>query len=298
MGSPQLADDAVQVVLLSKCRHAALAAGPVARHFGLTAGRAEALLEDGHGVIAAQMPMASVRKILPLCAALGVHLALRPIGAEPELELFDLSLRSLTTETAGSAVQELKRLGFASLGPASDFAGASGLVLSGLTEARAKVVALALRSLSGIKVTVSGQGTASYDLFLRQAETAADLTALRRHLCVLGCLNSGPAPTLATGLDQRTLQHLLARFPRIGLFGVNQMFQRYDLRLVGRGRLSTRELHDFLVTRGVFEPQAGLALTTGHGMTVESGLSRAAAGQFLSDYAAIGLTARAELVLI
>lgn len=297
MRSPQLADDAVQVVLLSKCRHAALAAGPVAKHFGLTAARAEAMLEDGRGVIAAHMPSTGVRKVMPLFAALGVHIAVRPVDADPELELFDLSLRSTTAEAASAALQELRRLGFARPGVAADFASASGLIVGSLAEARAKAVALALRSLGGIKVTVSAQSNAAYDLFVRRAETNVDLTALRRHLCVLGCLNNGPAPTLATGLDQRTLQHVLARFPQMGLFGINQVFQRYDLRLVGRGRLSTRELYDFLVTRGVCTPHASLALTCGHGLTVESGLSRAAAAQFLSDYAAIGLTARAELVL-
>lgn len=290
MSSPQLAEDAVQIVLLAKCRHSDLAAGVVARHFGLSRRRAEALLEDGRGVIAAHVPLADVREILPLFAALGVRVAIRPVDAEAEPDLYDLSLRSTTQKAANAALQELVRLGFG-LG---DFSGPSGLVLGSLYEARAKAVALALRSVVGIKVTVSAQSNAVHDLFVR--EPRADLTALRRHLSVLGCLNTGPASALATGLDQRTLTHLLARFPQLGLFGVNQAFQRYDLQLMGRGRLSTQELRDFLVTRGVCAALAGTVLQSDCGLTVERGLSRVAAGQFLSDYAAIGLSARAELV--
>ncbi|MGV8988861.1 MAG: hypothetical protein ACOH2H_21635 [Cypionkella sp.] len=296
MRSPQLADDAVQVVLLSRCRNAALAAGPVAKHFGLTLGKAEALLERGRGVIASHISMACVRKVLPLFAALGVQVAIRPKDAEPEMETYDLSLRSMAQKPACAALQVLKDLGFDRLGPPSDFAGPSGLVLGDLNERRVKAVEAALRSVSGVQITVCAKSDALYDLFASEKEPGVNLAAVRHHLAVMGSLASGSALALATGLNQQTLAHVLARFPQQGLFGVNQLFQRYDLELVGQGQLSTQELRDFLATRGISSGQASLAIESGCGLRVEYGLSRAAARQFLLDYAAIGLPVRAELV--
>ncbi|MBI1169901.1 hypothetical protein GC209_00760 [bacterium] len=294
MRSPQLADDAVQVVLLARCRQASLVAGPLAQHFGLSATRAAALLEEGRGIIAAQMPLADVRKILPLFAALGLQVAVRPVDAAVGAEVYDLSLRCLSEASGRAALGALHRFGVARRATLASFATPSGLVVADLTETRAKAVAAELRAVPGVKVTVSAQSTAVYDLFLSRSAPSADL---RRHLRLLGCLNAGPAKALATGLDRMTLAHVLSRFPQAGLFGVNQAFQRYELRLVGRGRLSSRELSDFLATRGVGAWQADPALARDGGTVLESGLSRAAAGQFLADYTAIGLRAEAELSL-
>lgn len=296
MRAPQLAEDAVEVVLLARGRHPAIAAGLVAQHFGMTEPEAEALLESGHGVITPQMPVAEVRRILPLLATMGVHAALRTPQDQPVARSFDLSLRLLDTNALANVVIVLNGLGVACAMKASVFAAPAGLELNDLSEGRAKGLASALRKLAGLQVTLSRRADALYDIFVRQDGTGADLAPLRHHLSLLGCGATGPGAALATGLNRHILDHVLARFSNGGLCGVNQAFQRYDLRLVGRGRLSLQELQDFLSTRGVGPAEAQLAFASVRGLRVETGLSRAAASQFLSDYASIGLPVRAELV--
>lgn len=291
MTLPQLAEDAVQVTLLAPCRHANLAAGPLAQHFGLSFAAAEALLTLGRGVVASRIKSVDARAAMALLTAMGVQLAIRPVNALPEPEHFDLSLRA--PEDAVSALTvALARLGIEVVG----FVGPAGRVLTGLSQTKAAAMAVTLRAIPGVQATLSAQSSASYDLFAPVAGQCPDLAPLRRHLAHLGCADRGPAAVLASELDRRMLSHILARFPKIGLLGVNQAFQRFDLTLTGQGRLTTPEFQDFLATRATFGGWVRLDLVAGRGIRIETGLSRAAALQFLADYATIGIPARADLI--
>ncbi len=296
MRAPQLAEDAVQVVLLARCRHAAIAAGPVAQYFGLSLQEAELLLEKGRGVIASRVPLQAVQRAMPLLAAIGVRIAVQSHDAPQRVERFDLSLRLLEAGVADDVVTALQRLGVKQTISAADFAGPSGLLLSDLPEGRALVYASAMRKLVGVQATLCARTEALYDLFAR-AGTGKDLAPLRRHLGILGCGAFGPGSAIGVGLDHHVLTHVLARFPQFGLYAVNQAFQRYDLRLTGLGGLSPHELQDFLFTRGFGPAEVRGALQSNPGLRVETGLSRTAALQFMSDYATIGLSVLAELIV-
>ena len=292
MTYPQLADDAVQVALLAPCRHANLAAGAVAQHFGLTLAAAEALLTFGRGVLAPHVSTAQARSAMAVLRALGVQVAIRPVGAMAETEYFDLSLRACD-DSAGDLTAALARFGFPDV---QEYGGPSGHVISGLSQNRAEVLAASLRAIPGVQATVSGQSTAPYDLFTGGVGQSHDLAPLRRHLAHLGCGDAGPGAALASGLDGRMLSHILSRFPQLGLLGINQAFQRFHLTLVGQGRLTAQEFQDFLATRAKFGVNLRLDIAAGRGVRIETGLSRAATLQFLADYATIGIPARADLI--
>lgn len=294
MTYPQLADDAVQVALLAPGRHANLAAGIVVQHFGLTLAAAEALLTFGRGVIAPRVHPAEARKAIALLTAMGVHVAIRPVDAQAEPEYVDLALRA-TDDAVADLTQALARLGF---GEVRDFGGPSGHVLTGVTRNRAEAVAAALRAIPGVQATLSAQNNARYDLFAPVAGWNVDLGALRRHLVHLGCADAGLGAVLASGLDRRMLSHILAKFGSLGLLGVDQAFQRFDLTLIGPGRLTAQEFHDFLATRAKFGGHLRMDIAAGRGVRIETGLSRAATVQFLSDYATIGIPARADLIRV
>lgn len=294
MTAPQLAEDTVQVAFFAPCESASLAAGTLAQHLGVTKAAAERLLSGGGGLEVARSRAASVRAALPVLAALGVQMALRPVHAVGEPELCDLSLRLSGPLTRAAAV--LERLGLTRALRESECHGPSGWVIESLPRPLAEEVAAGLRAIPGAQVTLAAQIGARYDLFAAGGRMGPGLNALCQHLALLGCVIRGPSKALATGLDRRTLNHVMTHFAHLNLVGVNQAFQRYQLYLTGYGRLTQNELRDFLTTRGANWADARDAIESGKGWRVEGGLSRAAARQFLMDYATIGLPARADLM--
>ena len=296
MNAPQLAEDAVQVTLLAVSGPAALAAQTLSQHFGLSLKRAESVLSQGHGMIASNIANAAARAALPLLAALGLQVAILPAGAEPEVERHDLSIRLTNSFHAARLTRILHRL----VGPGNMtphwFDGPSGMVLEGLTQAKVNWIISALRPMSGVQLAVSMQRVARYDLFCTIETDTTDLIQLRRHLGLLGCPTRGLGDALASGLDRRALDHVMARFGHSGVFGVNQDFERFDLLVSGRGSLSDQEFADFLITRTGCTPDMVRKITAAAPMRIESCLSRTAARQFLGDYAAIGIPAFARLI--
>lgn len=296
MISPQLAEDAVQVALLSSGTHAGLARGLLRQHFGLNSAEAEALLIRGRGVIAKAVSRAEARAALPVLAALGLQVAILPLDAEPAVERFDLSVRLKDQEAIFAARQALRRLGWGMDAASVDFRGPAGLEITGLARAKAEDYAAAMRAVPGVGVTLSAQSTAMYDLFGPTRGLGADMARVLKHISVLSCSALDHCPPIAVDLDRRMMAYLLARFPSAGLIGVNQAFQRYHLTLTGLGNISKKDLTDFLATRGYAAAEAAKALSSRSGLRLETGLTRAAAKQFIADYAMIGMTVRADLV--
>ena len=296
MNAPQLADDTVQVTLLAASGPSALAAQTLSRHFGLSVQRAESVLSQGRGVIAANMAHAAARAALPLLAALGLQVAIQATGTEPEAERHDLSIRLTHGFQAARLIRTLHRL----MGPgnltAHWFDGPSGMVLEGLTSAKVDWISAAVRPISGALVAVSAQRTALYDLFGTLETSKNDLIRLRRHLTHLGCRAGRFGDALASGLDRRARDHVLTRFGQAGLFGINQDFERFDLLVSGNGSLSAREFADFLITRTGCAPGVVRKISPSAPLRIESCLTRAATRQFLGDYAAIGIPAFARLI--
>lgn len=295
MNAPQLAEDTVQVTLLAVSGPAGLAAQTLSQFFGLSRDRAEAVLNHGRGLISPRMPSAQAKATLPLLAALGLQVIMTPTGAAPEVERHDLSIRLVDDSRAAKLIKTLQRLMALDDLTARSFDGPAGMVLTGLTAAKSEWLANALRGIQGVLVSVSAQRTALYDLFSTATLKTDARIAIKRHLALLGSGGTSFGDALATGLDGRALHHLLAHFPRLGLFGLNQDFQRHDVLITGQGRLSQVELADFLATRAVAADRAALPSAAAP-FRVETWLTRAAAQQFLGDYACIGIPATARLI--
>jgi hypothetical protein len=296
MTSSQLAEETVQVALISSGNHANLAIGHLSRHFGLRITEAEALLARGCGVIAPEMSRAAAGAAIPVLTALGLQIALVPKNAEPVVERFDLSIRLQEAAAIDLVRPTLKRHGWGYEVAPEDFRGPAGLEITGLTRAKAEDFCAALRSLRGVGVTPCPQSGAAYDVFAPTSGLGSDMAQILRYISVLACSAKDHCPPLAVDLDRRMLASLLARFPKAGLIGVNQAFQRFHLTLTGTGRLSGREVADFLATRGRSLVETTEVVSARRGLRLECGLTRAAARQFVADYAMIGMTVRADLV--
>lgn len=290
-----LAEETVQVALISPGTHANLASGHLASHFGMEPAEAGALLHRGFGVIAAEVPRATAAAALPVLTALGLHVELLPKNVEPAVALFDLSIRLQQVDAVHLVSTTLARLGWTGAVTPEDFCGPAGFEIDGLPRAKAEHYLARLRALSGVSATLSAQSNAIYDVFAPSTGLGQDMAQILRHFSVLACSAQDLCPQIAVGLDRRMLKCLLARFPNAGMIGVNQAFQRYHLTLTASGGISIQELADFLATRGCSVAKMNEAVASRRGLRLESGLTRTAAKQFVADYATIGVTVRADL---
>lgn len=295
MITSQSTETAVQVTLLAATGQPGLAVAPLAQHFELSQSAAAQILAAGQGLVRAAMAPERAQAALPLLAALGVKLAVHPALAAVPVDLVDLSLRLREPGAFAPARQALCRLGWSPDLSPGDFMGPAGLEWLDLPAPQAEGIVAALRAVPGLGVVACRQASAIYDLFAPAGGLQEDGAALLRHLDLLSC---GPArhwPALAVGLERKTLAHVLARFAQTGAFGVNQAFQRYDLMLMGGGKISQKDLLDFLATRGRTPQEVLAGLSQNRGLRLEAGLTRPVARQFLADYRQIGLQIRATL---
>jgi len=296
MNAPQLVDDTVQVTLLAATGPSDLAAQTLSRYFGVSLKRAESVLAQGSGVIAVSIAQAAVRAAMPMLAALGVQIAVQPSGTEAVAEKHDLSIRLINGFHAARLIRTLHKM----VGPgnlsAYWFDGPAGMVLEGLTAAKVEWISAALRPISGVHVTASAQRTARHDIYCTIETDAMDLSCLRKHLNLMGIEAGGFGDALASGIDRRALHHLMTRFAPSGIFGINQDFARFDLLVSGRGSLSESEFFDFLITRTGCTPNMVRKISPAAPMRIESCLTRAAAQQFIADYATIGIPAFPRLI--
>jgi hypothetical protein len=292
MTSPHLASNArerpVRVTVLGSGGQGVLAAAALARHFGRALAEVEALLLEGHGVLAAAAPLAVAQAGVPLMRVLGLRVQIEPTGAADVLRRHDLSIRLRDPKAQTEVMRRLSGLGLA---VPSDFNGPAGCEIRGLISPQVDAVLGAFKDMPLVQTVVSAQSDAVYDLF----STGQSPVALRRHLMMMGHRPDRLIAAIATDLDLSALTHVLGRFPTLGLLGVNQRFQRYRVILTGVGRLSRSEVQDFLASRGLHAQRSGMTLVLTQGLRIEDGLSRAAVRQFQADYATIGIPTRAEL---
>ena len=294
MNMSYVAEQSVQVSLIAAPDCATFAAPTLVHHFGLTLHRAEQLLMQGRGVIAASVAESAAKAALPMMSALGLRVVIGPIGAEPESERFDLSVRLVDPTQSTRLVKTLQRLIMAEDLSELQLAGPSGYVVKDLTATRLDWLSRALNTLPGKVMASASQAKERFDLFGPVA--AQPPTSLRTHIRALGQLQSGPGDAWATDLDRQLIRHFLAKFPDFELFAVRQEFQRFDLFISGKGNLSTREFDDFLATRTGEKPRPTTRPTQAQPLRIESWLTRAAAWQFLRDYSEIGIPAHAKLI--
>ena len=291
-----LVDQDVQLSLIAATGHPGLAAELLTKRFGLSHDYAALVLDQGNGLLIARLDRRDAHAALPLLNSLGLRVAIQPCESLPPDEFCDVSIRITETRYAKKLIVTLVRLlGQSGLEPAS-FCGPEGYVIRSMTPERAAWLCASLRKLSGVSVVLSVHQAARYDLFAEAELPEEDIMAVSRHLRLLGSSAGGMGDALGNGLDRRVLDMVLDKFPDLGLFGANQLFQRHELLIIGKGTLSQREFVDFLVTRQIAQSVPPAQLLRTLPLRVESFLTRSAASQFLADYTAIGMRAITRLV--
>ena len=296
MAMSQLVNEDVQLSLLATTGHPGLAAELLTERFGLSLDYAESVLDRGYGLLVARLAKAQARAALPLLAILGLRVAIQPCESLPPDEFGDVSIRFVEPKNATKLILALARLlGLTGL-TAGSFCGPEGHVLAGLSPAKAEWLGHALRKISGVSVVLSEHQSARFDIFSGAELTEQECMAIRRHLRLLDCSIGGFSGAIGSGMDRRAVERVLARFPDLGLFGVNQAFQRHELLIIGKGTLTQQEFIDFLVTRPVAGKVPARQLLNALPLRVEAFLTRSAAKQFLADYSAIGMQAITRLV--
>jgi len=296
MALSRLVEDDVQMSLLATSGHAGLAARMLTERLGLSPQYAESVLDQGYGLLSPRMRLSQARAVVPLLAALGLRVALQPVEALPPDEFCDLSIRLLDNKFAPDLIDRLdKWMGLTCL-DADSFNTACGLVLTDLPLPRAEALCRAVSQVPGVQAVMSENRTARYDLFAQSPLSEQDEIDVKRHLRLLGAATGGFGDAIGSGLERPVMERVLARFANLDLAGVNQVFQRHELLIVGKGSLSLQEFADFLMTRPAAQWIPLRKLLEALPLRVEACLTRAAAKQFLADYSAIGIEAKTRLV--
>ena len=296
MTMSQVADGDVQVSLLATSGFAGLAAEVLVEGFGVTLQYAQSVLEQGYGLLSPRLGKNVARDALPLLAALGLRVTIQPVEAMPPDEFCDVSVRLRDLRLAPKLVALLERnVGQVGLNAAS-FDGPQGYVVAGVSPARAEWLCNALRAMNGVFCAISEHQTALYDLFAARNLTGIDHAEVKRHLRLMGCGIGGFGDAIGVGLERRVLDRVLRQFPKLGLFGVDRAFQRYELLVTGKGALSGQEFADFMLSRPAIRPNHQRNLLQSLPLRLESWLTRPAAVQFLGDCGSIGILAVTRLV--
>ena len=296
MAMSQIADEDVQVSLLATSGFGGLAATVLSERFGVTLQYAESVLEQGYGLLCPRLGRAKAREVLPLLSALGLRVALQPVESMPPDEFSDVSIRLRDVRNAPRLVVGLERmLGLTGLNAAS-FDGPQGYVIKDLSPARAEWLCNALRQLNGVFCAISEHQTAFYDLFADRALSDTNHAEVKRQLRLMGCGIGGFGDAVGLGLERRVLDRMLAQFPKLGLFGVDRAFQRYELLVTGKGALTGQEFADFMMSRPATQAIQPRKLMEALPLRLENWLTRPAAEQFLGDYGSIGIQAVTRLV--
>ncbi|MEO8240699.1 MAG: hypothetical protein ABI832_00230 [bacterium] len=296
MALSQLVEEDVQLSLLAASGNAGLAAAMLAERFGLDLQYAENVLEQGYGLLIPRLATSQAREALPLLAALGLRVAIQPVDAMPPDEYCDVSVRLAKAKYAPKLIATLqKMMGLEQL-TVQSFGGPQGLVVPALSLARAEWLWSALRQLPGVFASLSEHQAAQYDLFAETELDQANFTAVKDYLRLLGCEAGGFGDAVACGLDLRSIERIMVRFPDLGLFAVNQAFQRYEVLVIGKGALSTQEFADLMTTRPVARALAPRQLMQSLPLKLDYWLTRMATSQFMADYDSIGIHTVARLV--
>ncbi len=289
-----------RVVLTGTPRCVDLGRDVVAAHLGLTPKEAAQRLSRAPSVLAEALAPDAARRLVRLLRLLGLPARCETVGTGDKIEcrtVFDLAIQP----TAGAPAREIAaRLSERLDRPQATFMtllhAPGGLVVTDLTW-QAVAGWRTDRALSRAQILVSESEGAAYDVLpWYRPDDQTSVSALARHLRVLGLAPCPLTGAVAAGIDRTMAAHLIERFPRAGLLCVNRDFQRFDLVMTAAPGLSPRELADFLTTRTGQSRVVPGATCTSAPEAIDCALTRSDALAFQADYALIGIETRLRLV--
>jgi hypothetical protein len=256
------------------CSFAGDLAPVLARGLGLSPAEVQ-VTQGGTGVL---FPVSQVRpeRAAALARAFGLNVVMPDTPLRLSLAFLPrpgARAEALACWLAGVTGLEAERLGRRLRRP-------GGALFRDLPTAQALDWQTACRDRRDLDVEVSDGRAAVYDLF---GPISLGLAADLRILGLTGCAVTGAR---AAALDSCMARWLERRHGNVAL---DRAFQRFDLMLLGCGRLKPREVADFLCLRtglGISEICGASALRP---LRIELGLPRETALRFQADYAHIGL---------
>lgn len=273
----------------------ALAASVLSRHMGLSERAVLARLSQGGRVVAEGLAMESARKLCGILTVAGLPCRVEPVGDRGGEERLDVCLFSREAGFARLIAPRMAALlGRSAADVAAALLSSCGLVAEHLPMPMFMNLRKIAREDRRLGLICLSPDEALFDLFAVQADRPLPV-ALRRDLSVLGFRGCEVTGAVASGLDRRLRDHVLARHEG-AVFALDRSFQRFDLYMVDTGDLCPDDLRSFLLTRAL--PYAALsALSKGEQkLRIETGLGARVVRQFMADYAAIGVTTEVRLV--
>jgi hypothetical protein len=167
-----------------------------------------------------------------------------------------------------------------------------GVILGGVSTATVEALRKALPP--GVELATSATATARFQLLLADAPAIVErgvMTELAAH----GITPLAPSGIVAADLDHATAQAIWQRFSRTGAVQmVNQDFLRFAIVIDAPTRWTPAQA-ETLATRAGVPAEALPALAGAGAVTLETGMTMAAAADALATYAAAGLEPRADL---
>ncbi len=284
------AENQLRITLVSASSPAGLAAGLLSTHLGLSRSVAALRLSRVPSVLAEAAPACIARKLQALMAAMGMRVRLDDPESGAAADRVDLWLQANDEATPDAVEQVAATLGLSTGQAHAGLHSPAGLIIP-MTATRAAELRRALRRQRSLRLAASDPAVALYDLFLLPGvQPGAALLRLLGQLGATACAFGG---AIAGAMDARSAALVVARHG-MQVQALNRDFQRFDLYLTGRNGVSDKELADFFATRCA-KPRERLLTTDAERPTrIESGLTRAAARQFMSDYATFGIETRVQ----
>lgn len=294
----------VSLTLVAPCRSVEIVAPTLARHLDIKIDEAILRLTSAPSVLEASLEHDGALRLARLLRAMGVQVELEDpaLGPAPipEPARASLSIQPGQTDNLSRLALDLLRWLPQQVMEGADLdsgrieaalAIPGGLILPDLTDREINKTRRALRRISDVILVRADPRASEYDLMVPADTPIPD--ALRQCFKLLGlapCKLSGAA---AAGLDKTTADHVVNRFPKLGLTISNRDFQRFDLFLTGAYDVMPRELAEFLTIRSDL-PQETLQQLP-QPVKIDTGLTRATALAFQSDYASLGLETSIKL---
>lgn len=277
--------------LMAPTISAALAAPVLACHLGITERLAFRRLSGCPGPIARGLSAQPAQRLFSVLSALGLQLRMHPAG--------DRSVNcdlSVQLSVWADAVRVAERLAIALSRDPRDVLPAlhrpGGLILPDLSPRQVQKVRDDLSPIRGIILLCAERHGALCDLFASRPLSPQVQTRLSDMLRVIGARPDRLTGACAAGLGPAMRDHLMSRFPDIGLVPLDRSLQRFDLYLTGVSGWVTKDLADFLAAR-TGQPRARFEVVSEvEPLLLDHGLTHLVLRQFSADYAAIGLFTR------
>lgn len=249
-------------------------------------------LESLPSVLSEAFPEAGARRVVTLARLAGADIRIEPASARGSGPRHDLGL--VISDPA-----QLPRirawlhwcLGWSDRSVNEALEAPDGILLRSVGSDLLETLNRRMGNIRGVKLVAFTPESESYDLFACNPDPMQEV-AFGAVAASLGLQPCGLTGARAAGLNHATARWLDQRVGGQGFVVIARALQRFDLVLTKLRGATPAEAADFLATRGRLPLDVLRRLPRHLPLVIETGLPRARAEEFSTDYAAIGLMIR------